>query len=147
MSPDKKRLTKKRIGVFVCHCGKNIAETVDVAEVAKITKDLHGVVFSTDSKYLCSEPGQKEILDAVRAHNLDSLICACCSPTLHEETFRLAAEKAGKAVVWKTETFTIDLCMAYLQKREQEPLLQAVLNSIFTVWGTVDQGFTVHPSL
>jgi heterodisulfide reductase subunit A len=95
VSKDKSRLTKKRIGVFVCHCGKNIADTVDVTKVAEITKDYKGVVYTTHSHYLCSEPGQKEFQDAIRANNLDSAICACCSPTLHEETFRSAAEKAG----------------------------------------------------
>jgi heterodisulfide reductase subunit A len=95
VTKDKSLLTKKRIGVFVCHCGKNIAETVDVEKVAEVTKDLHGVVHTTHSHYLCSEPGQKEFQDAIRAHNLDSAVCACCSPTLHEETFRNAAEKAG----------------------------------------------------
>ncbi|MHA1212838.1 MAG: 4Fe-4S dicluster domain-containing protein [Candidatus Heimdallarchaeota archaeon] len=95
MPKDKRKLTKKRIGVWVCHCGKNIAETVDVKKVAEITKDLHGVVYTNDSTYLCSEPGQKELQDAIRLNNLDSVVCACCSPTLHEETFRSAAEKAG----------------------------------------------------
>ncbi|MHA1738406.1 MAG: 4Fe-4S binding protein [Candidatus Heimdallarchaeota archaeon] len=95
MSKDTRPTTKKRIGVFVCHCGRNIAETVDVEKVAKIAKDKHGVVFSAESHYLCSEPGQKEIQDAIRLNNLDSLICACCSPSMHEETFRGVAEKSG----------------------------------------------------
>ncbi|MHA1442895.1 MAG: disulfide reductase, partial [Candidatus Heimdallarchaeota archaeon] len=73
MSKDKRPNPKKRIGVFVCHCGKNIAETVDVEYVAKVAKDQHGVVFASDSHYLCSEPGQKEIQDAIRLNNLDSL--------------------------------------------------------------------------
>jgi len=58
-------------------------------------KGLHGVVFANDSHYLCSEPGQKEIQDAIRQNNLDSLVCACCSPSMHEETFRSVAEKSG----------------------------------------------------
>ena len=95
MSQDKRPIKKKRIGVFVCHCGKNIAETVDVKHVAKVAKELHGVVFSNDSHYLCSEPGQKEIQDAIRQNNLDSIVCACCSPSMHEETFRSVAEKTG----------------------------------------------------
>ena len=55
---DKSHLTKKRIGVFVCHCGKNIAETVDVEAVAKAASKLHGVAYTHHSHYLCSEPGQ-----------------------------------------------------------------------------------------
>lgn len=92
---DKKTTEKKRIGVFVCHCGKNIANTVDVDSVAKRALNLHGVVYSTHSHYLCSEPGQKELQDEIRFHRLDSVVCACCSPTLHEETFRKACEDVG----------------------------------------------------
>lgn len=92
---DKKTNEKKRIGVFVCHCGKNIANTVDVDEVAKRALNLHGVVFSNHNHYLCSEPGQKELQDEIRFHRLDSVVCACCSPTLHEETFRKACEDVG----------------------------------------------------
>ncbi|MCF2142345.1 MAG: CoB--CoM heterodisulfide reductase iron-sulfur subunit A family protein [Candidatus Heimdallarchaeota archaeon] len=94
-SPENKK-PKKRIGVFVCHCGKNIAETVDVERVAKTIKEEYpDVVFSTDNHYLCSEPGQKEIQDAIRGKNLESFICACCSPSMHEATFRSLAEKSG----------------------------------------------------
>ncbi len=94
-SKKKNPTTKKRIGVFVCHCGKNIAEMVDVQKAAEVSKDLEGVVFTTHSHYLCSEPGQKELTEAIKSHNLSSIVCACCSPTLHEETFRTAAESAG----------------------------------------------------
>ncbi len=94
-SKKKNPIVKKRIGVFVCHCGKNIADMVDVAKAADVSKKLDGVVFTTHSHYLCSEPGQKELQDAIKSHNLDSVVCACCSPTLHEETFRTAAENVG----------------------------------------------------
>ena len=94
-SKKKNPTSKKRIGVFVCHCGKNIAEMVDVQKAAEVSKDLEGVVFTTHSHYLCSEPGQKELTEAIKSHNLSSIVCACCSPTLHEETFRTAAESAG----------------------------------------------------
>ncbi|MFW9922120.1 MAG: FAD-dependent oxidoreductase [Candidatus Thorarchaeota archaeon] len=92
---EKKPEETKRIGVFVCHCGKNIAETVDVEKVAEHALNLHGVVYSNHSHYLCSEPGQKELQDDIRFHRLDSVVCACCSPTLHEETFRKACEDVG----------------------------------------------------
>ncbi|TET31026.1 MAG: CoB--CoM heterodisulfide reductase iron-sulfur subunit A family protein [Candidatus Heimdallarchaeota archaeon] len=68
---------------------------VDVQKAAKVSEDLEGVVFTTHSHYLCSEPGQKELTEAIKSHNLSSIVCACCSPTLHEETFRTAAESAG----------------------------------------------------
>ena len=94
-SKKKNSITKKRVGVFVCHCGKNIAEMVDVKKAADVSKKFDGVVFTTHSHYLCSEPGQKELQDAIKSHKLDSIVCACCSPTLHEETFRTAAENVG----------------------------------------------------
>ncbi len=89
------KTTNKRIGVFVCHCGKNIAEMVDVKKAADVSKDLEGVVFTTHSNYLCSEPGQKELQEAIKTSKLNAIVCACCSPTLHEETFRSAAENVG----------------------------------------------------
>jgi heterodisulfide reductase subunit A2 len=84
-----------RVGVFVCHCGNNIAGTVDVARVAEETKKLPGVVYSTDYMYTCSEPGQDEIKDAIVREKLDRVVVASCSPRMHELTFRRTVEKAG----------------------------------------------------
>jgi heterodisulfide reductase subunit A len=86
---------KKRIGIFVCHCGVNIASVVDVERVAKTLEDYSGVTFSTHYVYMCSEPGQKMILDTIKEKKLDSIIVAACSPTLHERTFQKVAELAG----------------------------------------------------
>ena len=84
-----------RVGIFVCHCGINIAKTVDVKRVAEeIAKD-GGVVLALEYQYMCSVPGQQMIVDAVREHELDSVIVAACSPKMHEPTFRRAAVKAG----------------------------------------------------
>ncbi|KAB2954568.1 CoB--CoM heterodisulfide reductase iron-sulfur subunit A family protein [Heliorestis acidaminivorans] len=85
----------KRIGVFVCHCGTNIANTVHCDQVAEVAKDFPGVVYSCDYKYMCAEPGQQLIQDAVREHNLDGYVVAACSPRMHEPTFRKCAERAG----------------------------------------------------
>jgi heterodisulfide reductase subunit A len=84
-----------RIGVFVCHCGENIARTVDVAKVAEFASKLPGVVYSTHYVYMCSEPGQKLIRDAIAEKNLTGIIVAACSPHLHERTFRKACQMAG----------------------------------------------------
>jgi len=84
-----------RIGVFVCHCGLNIAGTVDVQQVADTLRDYPGVVLSTDYKYMCSDPGQELIQQAISEHNLDGVVVAACSPTMHEATFRKAADSAG----------------------------------------------------
>ncbi len=86
---------KKRTGVFVCHCGINIAGTVDVKNVAKELSKYEGVVHSEDYVYMCSDPGQKLIENAIKEHKLDSVVVACCSPSLHEKTFRNVTQSAG----------------------------------------------------
>jgi heterodisulfide reductase subunit A len=77
-----------RIGVFICHCGSNIAGTVDVAAVVEAARALPNVVFASDNKYTCSDPGQQSIKDAILAHNIDRVVIASCSPRMHELTFR-----------------------------------------------------------
>lgn len=85
---------KKRIGVFVCHCGLNIAQSVDVQKVVDEIKDYPGVAHAEHYLYMCSEPGQDLIRRAIREHRLDAVVNANCSPSLHEKTFRtlMAAE-------------------------------------------------------
>jgi len=85
----------KRTGVFVCHCGVNIAGTVDVEKLADEVGKHSGVVHAEDYVYLCSDPGQNLIQNAIKDKELDHVVLACCSPTLHETTFRNAAESAG----------------------------------------------------
>lgn len=85
----------KRIGVFICHCGTNIASTVDVQKVAEVAGGLQDVVFSTNYTYMCSEPGQELIRKATAEHNLDRIVVGCCTPRLHEPTFRKAFASAG----------------------------------------------------
>jgi heterodisulfide reductase subunit A2 len=84
-----------RVGVFICHCGNNIAGTVDVARAAEETAKLPHVVYSTHYMYTCSEPGQDEIKQAIKRENLDRVVVAACSPRMHELTFRRTVEKAG----------------------------------------------------
>jgi len=84
-----------RIGVFVCNCGLNIAGTVDCAEVAKFASTLPGVVFATENRYSCSEPGQHAIREAIVEHRLNRVVVASCSPRMHEPTFRAVLESAG----------------------------------------------------
>ena len=85
----------QRIGVFVCHCGTNIAGTVDVKAVAEAIGHEPGVVFSTDYQYMCSQAGQNMIIDAVKEHRLTGLVICSCSPRMHEATFRKTAAAAG----------------------------------------------------
>ena len=85
----------QRIGVFVCHCGTNIAGTVDVKAVAEAMKYENGVVFSTDYQYMCSEAGQNIIKDAIKEYKLTGIVVCSCSPRMHEATFRKAAASVG----------------------------------------------------
>jgi heterodisulfide reductase subunit A len=87
--------TQPRIGVYICHCGTNIASTVDVEEVAEYAAGLPGVVVSRDYTYMCSEPGQVLIKDDAQKQKLDRVVVASCSPRMHEPTFRGAAEDGG----------------------------------------------------
>jgi heterodisulfide reductase subunit A len=84
-----------RIGVYVCHCGSNIAGTVDVEELTEFAKGLPGVVISRHYKYMCSDPGQELVKRDIAEHRLTRVVVAACSPNLHEPTFRRAAESAG----------------------------------------------------
>ena len=86
---------KKRTGVFVCHCGINIAGTVDVKKVAEKLSKNKNVAHSEDYVYMCSDPGQNLIIDAIKEKDLDSIVVSCCSPTLHEKTFQNAAKAGG----------------------------------------------------
>jgi len=85
-----------RIGVFICHCGGNISDVVDVKRVAdEIGQMSSDVVFSTTEMFQCSDPGQARIEASIKEHRLNRVIVAACSPTLHEMTFRRACARAG----------------------------------------------------
>jgi heterodisulfide reductase subunit A len=95
MTVKPKKGKEKRIGLFVCHCGVNIASVVDVERVARELQDYPGVALSVDYMYMCSDPGQQMIIDKIKEKHLDGVIIAACSPTLHEKTFQEAARLAG----------------------------------------------------
>ena len=84
-----------RVGVFICHCGTNIAGSVDIKAVEEYAKSLPGVAFAANYQYVCSTPGQKIITDAIKEHNLTGTVVAACSPRLHEPTFRMATKMGG----------------------------------------------------
>jgi heterodisulfide reductase subunit A len=84
-----------KIGVFVCHCGINIASTVDVKELVEYAKKLKGVIVSKDYKYMCSDVGGNLIKDSIKKNKLDGVVIACCSPRMHEHTFRGVVEAGG----------------------------------------------------
>jgi len=84
-----------RIGVFVCDCGLNIAGSVDCEEVRKSAEKLPGVVVSVRNKYTCADPGQEEIKRHMREYNLNRVVVASCTPSMHELTFRNCVAEAG----------------------------------------------------
>ena len=84
-----------RIGVFVCHCGTNIAGSIDIKEVVEYAKTLPNVVLASDYQYMCSTPGQNMVKDAIKEHNLTGTVVAACSPRLHEPTFRTTTKEGG----------------------------------------------------
>jgi heterodisulfide reductase subunit A len=84
-----------RIGVYICHCGLNIAGTVDVEELASYALGLPSVVVSRDYRYMCSDPGQTLIKDDIKNLGLNRVVVASCSPRMHEPTFRRACQDAG----------------------------------------------------
>ena len=86
---------KKRIGVFVCQCGMNIAGSVDCEDVAEYAKTLPDVAFAAINRYTCSDPGQAEIKKGIEENNLDRVVVASCTPRMHEPTFRKTVEEAG----------------------------------------------------
>jgi len=86
---------ERRIGVYICHCGSNIAGTVDCEKVAEFARGLDSVVVARDYKYMCSEPGQNLIKEDIKEQGLNRVVVASCSPRMHEPTFRRACQDAG----------------------------------------------------
>jgi heterodisulfide reductase subunit A2 len=88
-------LEKVKTGVYVCHCGTNIASKVDVAAVAEYASTLENVVLARDYTYMCSDPGQDLIKQDIRDQDLNRVVVASCTPLMHEPTFRRACQEAG----------------------------------------------------
>ncbi len=84
-----------RIGVYVCHCGTNIAGKVDVKALAAYAQSLPRVALAREYKYMCSDPGQALIRQDIEREHLTHVVVAACSPCLHEKTFRGAVAAAG----------------------------------------------------
>ncbi len=85
----------QKIGIFVCECGGNIGNVVDVKKVLETVKDWKGVVVAKYNKYLCSKPAQEVIIDAVKKNTLDRVVVASCTPRMHLPTFQSVLEQAG----------------------------------------------------
>ena len=86
---------EKRIGIFICHCGKNISGGVDIKALLETSRKLEGVVFVTDNKFSCSEEGQIAIQGAIEDNDLNRIIVVACDPSLHLLTFQHCGKKMG----------------------------------------------------
>jgi len=84
-----------RIGVYVCHCGNNIAGVVDVNSVVEYAERLPGVVRATDTLYACADSGQSLIREEIKTHKLNRVVVAACSVRMHEPTFRATVAEGG----------------------------------------------------
>jgi heterodisulfide reductase subunit A len=108
-----------KIGVFVCHCGLNIAGTVDVQAVVDEALRHPDVGFAIDYKYMCSDPGQQLIKDSIAKHNLDGVVVAACSPAMHEATFRRTVSGAGLNP-YRCESANIREQVSWVHEKEKE---------------------------
>ncbi|MCW3980036.1 MAG: 4Fe-4S binding protein, partial [Candidatus Bathyarchaeota archaeon] len=84
-----------RVGVFICECGGNIGDVIDIKSVLQEVKQWEGVEEAKYQKYLCSRPSQEVIIDAVKKKNLDRVVVASCTPRMHLPTFQSVLERAG----------------------------------------------------
>ncbi|MCK4424419.1 CoB--CoM heterodisulfide reductase iron-sulfur subunit A family protein, partial [Candidatus Bathyarchaeota archaeon] len=84
-----------RVGVFICHCGLNIAGVLDIKELIEYSKTLPNVVYVKDNRYTCADPGQEEIRKSIKENKLNRVVVAACSPRMHEPTFRRTVSEAG----------------------------------------------------
>lgn len=85
----------RRVGVYICHCGRNIAGYVDIEALVEKVRGLKGVVTVKHEKYMCSEQGQQLIKEDIREGLVDRVVVASCTPTMHERTFRRCVSEAG----------------------------------------------------
>ncbi len=87
--------SRLRIGVYVCHCGTNIASTVDVTQVVRQALGMESVVLARDYTYMCSKPGQDLVKEDIQGQQLNRVVVAACSPLMHEPTFRRCCQDGG----------------------------------------------------
>jgi len=114
-----------RIGVFICHCGKNIKETVNVDKVTEAIKEYPGVVVAENYAYMCSDPGQKLVETQIKENSLSGVVVAACTPNLHETTFRNAAKRSNLNP-YKVELANIREKCSWVHEDEDEATQKAI---------------------
>jgi len=122
----------KKVGLFICHCGSNIAGTVNIEKVKNYFLEEKGVSVSDDYKYMCSEPGQKKLRDAITEKELNGVVVACCSPRMHEITFRNAALAAGLNP-YQVEIANIREQCSWVHQKDKEKATEKAIQIIKTM--------------
>ncbi|MGW8251662.1 MAG: FAD-dependent oxidoreductase [Anaerolineales bacterium] len=122
-------LSKPRTGVYICHCGTNIAATVDVSAVVDFASTLEGVALARDYTYMCSDPGQDLIKADIAEHGLNRVVVASCSPLMHEPTFRRACQEAGLNPFFFQMANIREHCAWVIEDKEQATSKAAALVS------------------
>jgi heterodisulfide reductase subunit A len=134
----------KRIGVFVCHCGTNIAGTIDVERVVREIQAFPEVVYAVDYKYMCSDPGQALIREHIRNDRLEAIVVAACSPSMHETTFRKAAESAG-VNPYQAEIANIREQSSWVHQQQREAATNKAIDVIRTIVAKVHYNQSLTP--
>jgi heterodisulfide reductase subunit A len=134
----------KRIGVFVCHCGTNIAGTVDVKRVVEEIEKYPDIVYAVDYKYMCSDPGQALIREHIHEDRLDAVVVAACSPAMHEVTFRRAADSAG-INPYQTEIANIREQSAWVHMKHRDAATNKAIETIQTIVAKVQYNQSLMP--
>lgn len=134
----------RRIGVFVCHCGSNIAGTVNVDKVVNVISEHPSVVYATSYKYMCSSPGQSLIIRAIKENHLDAVVVAACSPSLHELTFRSAAKQAGLNP-YLVEMANIREQCSWVHSKDKEAATEKAIKIIKTIIAKVEENEALQP--
>jgi len=91
---EKNAVAEKKVGVYICHCGGNISDHVDVEQLAENIRNLPGVATTHTNMFMCSDPGQELIQEDIKTGKINRVVVASCAPSLHELTFRSAIKRA-----------------------------------------------------
>lgn len=134
----------KDVGVFICWCGSNIAEVIDIDKVMEDIANYPGVAHCEDYKYLCSSPGQEMIKDKIREKNLSAIVIAACSPFLHEATFRRAIQDAGLNLYMCEITNIREHC-SWVHRQQKEEATEKAISLIQANIEKVKQNEELYP--
>ncbi len=134
----------KKIGLYICHCGSNIAGVVNIERVKNYFSSVEGVEISDDYKYMCSEPGQKKLRDAILEKGLNGVVVACCSPRMHEITFRNAALAAGLNP-YQVEIANIREQCSWVHQKDKEKATNKAIEIIKTMIEKVKRDEPLEP--